>query len=233
MLIIPAIDLRAGRCVRLLRGDFARETIYADDPVAVARRWRQAGAELVHVVDLDGAREGRPLQLDIVQKIAEVAPVELGGGVRALADVERVMEAGVERVVLGTAALDRKLIAAAATLYGSRLLVALDTRDGLVLVRGWVEKSRWTMLDLARELMAAGVQRFLHTDVERDGTLTTPNYASLEALIALGLPVIASGGVASLEHIERLKDIGAEAAIVGRALYEGTIDLAEAMTVAG
>jgi phosphoribosylformimino-5-aminoimidazole carboxamide ribotide isomerase len=134
---------------------------------------------------------------------------------------------------LGTAALDRKLIAAAATLYGSRLLVALDTRDGLVLVRGWVEKSRWTMLDLARELMAAGVQRFLHTDVERDGTLTTPNYASLEALIALGLPVIASGGVASLEHIERLKDIGAEAAIVGRALYEGTIDLAEAMTVAG
>jgi phosphoribosylformimino-5-aminoimidazole carboxamide ribotide isomerase len=199
----------------------------------VARRWRQAGAELVHVVDLDGAREGRPLQLDIVQKIAEVAPVELGGGVRALADVERVMEAGVERVVLGTAALDRKLIAAAATLYGSRLLVALDTRDGLVLVRGWVEKSRWTMLDLARELMAAGVQRFLHTDVERDGTLTTPNYASLEALIALGLPVIASGGVASLEHIERLKDIGAEAAIVGRALYEGTIDLAEAMTVAG
>jgi phosphoribosylformimino-5-aminoimidazole carboxamide ribotide isomerase len=233
MLIIPAIDLRAGRCVRLLRGDFARETVYADDAVAVARRWRQAGAELVHVVDLDGAREGRPLQLDIVQKIAEVAPVELGGGVRALADVERVMEAGVERVVLGTAALDRKLIAAAATLYGSRLLVALDTRDGLVLVRGWVEKSRWTMLDLARELMAAGVQRFLHTDVERDGTLTTPNYASLEALIALGLPVIASGGVASLEHIERLKDIGAEAAIVGRALYEGTIDLAEAMTVAG
>jgi phosphoribosylformimino-5-aminoimidazole carboxamide ribotide isomerase len=147
--------------------------------------------------------------------------------------VELVVEAGAVRVVLGTAALDGELIASVTALDAERVVVALDTRDGFVMVRGWVEKSARTISDLARELMEAGVRRFLHTDVERDGTLTAPNYASLQALISLGAPVIASGGVSSLADIERLKDIGAEAAIVGRALYEGSIELEEAMTVAG
>jgi phosphoribosylformimino-5-aminoimidazole carboxamide ribotide isomerase len=233
MLIIPAIDLQAGRCVRLLQGDFARETVYGDDPVAVAHRWRQAGAELVHVVDLNGAREGRPVQLDLVRRIAWVAPVQAGGGLRTLDDVAQAIETGAKRVVLGTSALDGELIAAVTATYAERLVVALDTRGGFVMVRGWAEKSVWTMLDLARELMEAGVGRFLHTDVDRDGTLLMPNYASLESLVSLGVPVIASGGVASLEHIERLKNIGVEAVIIGRALYEGTIDLTEAMTLAG
>lgn len=233
MLIIPAIDLQNGHCVRLLQGDFAKETVYGDDPVQVARHWRDAGAELLHVVDLDGARQGHPAQLDLVQAIAHTALIQLGGGLRTEDDVQAALDAGAQRVVLGTAALDIPFAERLARRYGESLIVALDTRGGKVAVQGWVEQTAWSLLDLARALIEVGVQRFLHTDVERDGALTSPNYASLERLIALGVPVIASGGVASLEHIERLHEIGAEAVIVGRALYERSIDLTEALTVAG
>jgi phosphoribosylformimino-5-aminoimidazole carboxamide ribotide isomerase len=233
MFIIPAIDLRGGRCVRLLRGDFERETVYGDDPVEVAGHWRDAGAKLLHVVDLDGARAGRPAQLDLVRRIAETIPIQAGGGLRTEADVQSAVDAGAQRVVVGTGALDLDFARGLADRYGERLVVALDTRDGKVAVRGWVEQSEWTMLDLARALIDAGVPRFLHTDVERDGALTSPNLASLEELSALGAPVIASGGVASLEHIRQLRDLGAEAVIVGRALYERTIELREAMAIAG
>lgn len=231
MLVIPAIDLQVGRCVRLMRGDFARETVYGDDPVAVAQRWREAGAELLHVVDLDGAKQGRPAQLEVIRRMALVAPLQVGGGLRTEQDVAQAL-AMAQRVVLGTAALDGALITSLAQAYGDRLVVALDTRGGMVAVQGWTEASGRGMLDLARELLEAGVRRFLHTDVERDGTLTAPNYASLEALIGLGAPVIASGGVASLEDVRRLRAIEAEAVIVGRALYEETIDLQEAMEIA-
>ena len=219
--------------MRLLRGDFARETVYGDDPVAVARHWIDLGAELLHVVDLDGARQGKPAQLELISRIAAVAPLQVGGGLRTAEDVEAAIAAGARRVVLGTAALDGSLVRQLAESYGDRLVVALDTRGGRIAVRGWTDASDWTMLDLARVLIDSGVRRFLHTDVERDGTLTAPNYASLEALIALGVRVLASGGVASIEQIRRLKDIGAEGAIVGRALYEGTVDLREARAIAG
>jgi phosphoribosylformimino-5-aminoimidazole carboxamide ribotide isomerase len=233
MLIIPAIDLQAGRAVRLLRGDFAQETVYGDDPVAVARRWVERQASLLHVVDLDGTRVGRPVQLHLVQQIAAVAPVQVAGGLRTAEDAARAIAAGAQRIVLGTAALNVSFTRELVELYGDRLVVALDTRGEKVAVRGWTEESGRTLLDLAQELVRdAGVRRFLHTDVERDGTLTSPNYASLEALIALGVPVIASGGVSSLEDIRRLRDIGAEAVIVGRALYEGTVDLEEVMAMA-
>ncbi len=215
-----------------MRGDFARETVYSDDPVAVACHWREAGAELLHVVDLDGARQGHPAQLDAIRQLASTGPLQVGGGLRTEHDVARTLEIA-QRVVLGTAALDRTLIAGLARAYGERLVVALDTRDGIVAVQGWTEASDRSLLDLAQELLNAGVKRFLHTDVERDGTLTSPNYDSLEALIGLGAPVIASGGVASLEDIRRLREVGAEAVIVGRALYEGTIDLREAIEIAG
>jgi phosphoribosylformimino-5-aminoimidazole carboxamide ribotide isomerase len=232
VLIIPAIDLRAGRCVRLWRGDFARETVYDDDPARVARRWREVGAELLHVVDLDGARQGLPVQLDLIRAMARVAPVQVGGGLRTEEDVERALEVGASRVVLGTAALDIPFVATLAERYGDQIVVALDTREGMVAIRGWTEASGRTMLDLARALLRAGLQRFLHTDVERDGTMTAPNYASLAALIQLGAPVIASGGISSLDDLRRLRAIGAEAAIVGRALYEGAIDLREAIRLA-
>lgn len=233
MLIIPAIDLQAGRCVRLLRGDFAQETVYGDDPVQVAHHWCEAGASLLHVVDLDGARFGHPAQLELVRRIAATIPVQVGGGLRTEADVQAVVDAGAQRVVVGTGALDLDFARGLADRYADRLIVALDTRDGQVAVQGWVEQSEWTLLDLARALIEAGVQRFLHTDVERDGALTSPNFTSLEALIALGAPVIASGGVASLEHIRQLRDLGAESTIVGRALYERSFDLQEAVAIAG
>jgi phosphoribosylformimino-5-aminoimidazole carboxamide ribotide isomerase len=233
MLIIPAIDLQGGRCVRLLRGAFDQETVYGDDPVDVAGHWRDAGATLLHVVDLDGARAGRPVQLELVSRIAQTIPIQVGGGLRVEADVQSAVDVGAQRVVVGTGALDLEFARGLAERYGERLIVALDTRDGHVAVQGWVERSEWTMLDLARALIEVGVRRFLHTDVERDGALTSPNFASLEALLALGTSVIASGGVASLDHIGALRDLGAEAVIVGRALYERTIDLREAVALAG
>ncbi len=233
MLIIPAIDLQDGRCVRLLRGDFAQETMYGDDPVAMAGRWYRAGARVLHVVDLDGARLGRPVQMELIRSMAAQAPVQVGGGLRTSANVEYAFEAGARRVVLGTAALDLDLIAGLVTSRADQLIVALDTRGDTVAVRGWVEASDWSLLDLARALIEVGVRRFLHTDVERDGALTSPNFASLERLAALGMPVIASGGISSLADIDRLRESGAEAAIVGRALYEETFTLEEAMAHAG
>jgi len=233
MLIIPAIDLQDGRCVRLLRGDFAQETMYGDDPVAMAGRWYRAGARVLHVVDLDGARLGRPVQMELIRSMAAQAPIQVGGGLRTSANVEYAFEAGARRVVLGTAALDLDLIAGLVTSRADQLIVALDTRGDTVAVRGWVEASDWSLLDLARALIEVGVRRFLHTDVERDGALTSPNFASLERLAALGMPVIASGGVSSLADIDRLRESGAEAAIVGRALYEETFTLEEAMAHAG
>lgn len=233
MRIIPAIDLQAGRTVRLLYGDFDRETVYDSDPPAVAQRWIAAGAGLIHVVDLDGARQDRPAQLDLVAAIAAVAPIQVGGGIRTCEDVAAVLGIGAQRVVIGTPALNPSLVAEMVAAHEDRLIVALDTKGGKVAVRGWTEASDWTLLDLAQRLMEAGVQRFLHTDIERDGALTSPNYESLASLIALGAPVIASGGVASLDQIDRLRELGAEAVIVGRALYEQAFTLEEAIDRAG
>ncbi len=229
MLVIPAIDLRGGHAVRLLQGDFERETVYGEDPVAVAQRWRDEGAEIVHVVDLDGARAGEPRQLDLVRAIAEVVPVEAGGGLRTEADVARAIDAGARRVVLGTAALDLDLVTTLTVEYGEWLVVALDTRSGVVATEGWTQETERTLIELADNLIQIGIQRFLHTDVERDGTLTAPNLDSLRELIALGTPVIASGGVSSLDDLSRLRDLGAEAVVVGRALYESAFTLPEAI----
>jgi phosphoribosylformimino-5-aminoimidazole carboxamide ribotide isomerase len=233
MRVIPAIDLQGGRCVRLLRGDFDQQTVYGDDPLLVARAWLTAGADLLHVVDLDGAREGKPTQLDLISRISAQAPVQLGGGLRTDDDVHAAFQLGAQRVVLGTSALDLVLVRRLVEQYRERIVVALDTRDGVVTTRGWTERSEWKFLDLARALLDAGVQRFLHTDVERDGALTSPNFNSLANLVQLGAPVIASGGVATLGHVARLSHTGAEAAIVGRALYEGAFTLQEAIAVAG
>lgn len=212
-----------------MQGDFERETVYGDDPIEVARRWRDEGAEIVHVVDLDGARAGEPRQLDLIRTMTQTVPVQAGGGLRTEADVARAVEAGVQRLVVGTAALDMDLVAALLVEYGEWLVVALDTRSGIVATEGWTQESERTLIELAEQLIGLGVQRFLHTDVERDGTLTEPNLGSLRELIALGVPIIASGGVSSLDDISRLRDLGAEAVIVGRALYESMFTLPEAI----
>ena len=236
--VIPAIDIRGGRCVRLVQGDYARETVFADDPAEAARRWRDAGAKRLHVVDLDGAREGRAVNSAVVQGVVAAVdvPVQLGGGLRDLETVRRYLEAGVERVVLGTAAVkDMGLLTVALELFPGRIAVGVDARDGTVVTEGWLEASGISAAELVRRLGALGVPLVIYTDTLRDGTLTEPNFAALEALLA-GVRasggdtrVIYSGGVSSLDHIRRLAETGVEGVIVGRALYTGDIDLREAL----
>ncbi len=231
MIVIPAIDLRGGRCVRLVQGDFARETVYGDDPVQMALRWQEAGATILHVVDLDGARAGEPTQGAIVAAIAKALtiPVQLGGGLRSLDQIAGAFGSGVARVVLGTAAIeDRELLRAAITRWGGdRIILGVDAREGLGATRGWLETTAVRATDLTRELATLGLRRVVYTDIGRDGTLHEPNYAALAELAAASkLAVIASGGVARRDHLPALAAIpGVEATIVGRALYTGDVVL--------
>jgi phosphoribosylformimino-5-aminoimidazole carboxamide ribotide isomerase len=234
--VIPAIDLRAGRAVRLYQGDYARETVYADDPVAVARAWAAGGAPRLHVVDLDGARAGEPCHLAVLAAIAAAVaiPLEFGGGVRSRAAAEAALAAGADRVIVGTAAIeDPALAQALAAALGPRLVLGVDARDGQVATRGWESASQVAATDLAARARAWGVQRLIYTDIARDGTLTEPSYASLAAVIAVAeMPVIASGGVAHVDHLRQLRALGAEGAIVGKALYDGAVRLDEALAAA-
>lgn len=233
MEVIPAIDLRDGRCVRLYQGDYARETVFADDPVAMAQRWQAAGAVRLHVVDLDGAAAGRPVNGDVVRRIVAAVsiPVQLGGGLRTLADIAAALEAGVARAILGTAAIeDEALLEEACRRYGDAIAVAIDARGGVVAVRGWREATTVEAVVLASRVIELGARRLIYTDVLRDGTLTGPNVEATAALVAaVPVPVIASGGVSSLDDLRRLAAVGVEGAIVGQALYTGAIDLAEAI----
>lgn len=232
--VIPAIDLRAGRCVRLFQGSFERETVYSDEPVAVARAFAAAGAPRIHVVDLDGARDGEPRQLSLVARIAAAVPVpiELGGGLRTEASVAAALAAGVDRVVLGTAALEQPaLVERLARALGPRLAVGIDTRDGRVATHGWLAQSEARATDLARSMADLGVSCFIATDIARDGTLGEPNLVVLREILAAvhGATVIASGGVARVEHLLALRATGASGAIVGRAIYTGDLDLGRAL----
>lgn len=241
MEIIPAIDIRGGRCVRLAQGDYARETVYADDPVEVARRWQAAGAPRLHVVDLDGARQGRPVNEGTVDRLlASVRiPIQLGGGIRSIEALERYLAAGVQRVVLGTAAVrDTDLLLEVVRRFPGRLVVGVDARNGLVVTHGWLESSGVAAGELVRRLSEIGVPRIVYTDVSRDGMLAGPNFDAIAALLAEvnSLPspvqVIASGGVSELEDIRRLAALGVEGAIIGKALYTGAIDLQQAIAAA-
>src|SRR3954452_6694224 len=201
--VIPAIDLRGGRPVRLYQGDYARETVYGDDPVAVARAWAEGGAPRLHVVDLDGARAGTPAHLGALAAIAAAIdiPVEFGGGIRTRAAAEAALAAGAERVIVGTAAIeDPSLAGELARALGARLVLGVDARDGLVATRGWLSGSGVAATELVAQAVGWGVQRVIFTDIGRDGTLTEPNYASLATVIAASaVPVIASGGVAHVD----------------------------------
>lgn len=237
--VLPAIDLRGGRCVRLFQGDYRRETVFGDDPVAMARRWEGLGAARLHVVDLDGAKAGEPVQLGIVGAIAKAVdiPLELGGGIRRRSHVEAALGAGVERVVLGTAAIaDSDGHSAGAfrreclARFGRRIVVGLDARDGKLAVRGWTESTTTDAFELATGLRAEGFERIVYTDISRDGALSGPNLAHIRRLCAIeGLRVIASGGVSSLVDLAALAESGAEGAIVGQALYTGAVRLDEAL----
>lgn len=226
MLIIPAIDIRGGRCVRLVRGEASRELVYADDPVEVAIRWAAAGARWLHVVDLDGAFSGRPVHLEIVRSVVRSAgiPVQVGGGFRRLADVAAGVNAGAARVILGTAA--RSLAREAARRFVDRIAVAIDVKDGDVAVEGWTARLGQDAVTLAGDLVSAGIRRFIYTDATRDGTLRGPNVAAIRDFVsATPVPVIAAGGIGADDDLAALAGTGVEGVIVGRALYEGRVDL--------
>ena len=236
MIVYPAIDLRGGRCVRLVEGDFAHETAFDADPAEAARRWADAGAEWLHVVDLDGAVVGEPVNTEAVLRIRRAVdiPIQLGGGLRLEEHVAAAFDHGVERVVLGTAALrNPELVECAMERWSDGVAVALDARDSLLAAEGWLDQTDVPALDVARRLEQTGVRRFVFTDIRRDGTLAGPNLAALGELVAaLAAELIASGGVATMADVGRVAATGAAGLIVGRALYDGRIDLGAAIALA-
>jgi phosphoribosylformimino-5-aminoimidazole carboxamide ribotide isomerase len=235
MILYPAIDIRGGRCVRLIEGDFDRETAYDSDPSSAARRWVEAGAEWLHVVDLDGAVDGRPINREaIVQIRASVqVSIQLGGGLRRLTDLEEAFAVGVDRVILGTVVLrDPELVSSAVARWGDRIAVALDARDGRLATDGWLGQTDTGAVEVAQRLAEKRVRHFVYTDIRRDGTLSGPNLDALDELIEkVDADIIASGGIASLDDIKAVAAAGATGAIVGRALYDGRIDLGEALAL--
>ena len=233
MIFYPAIDLKDGNCVRLVQGDMDRATVFGDDPAAQARTFAGAGCEWIHVVDLDGAFAGRPVNADAVQAVIDAVdiPVQIGGGIRGLERIGDWLDKGAGRVVLGTMALsDPGLVAEACRRHPGRIAVGIDARDGRVAVEGWSKETGVGAMDLARSMEDLGVAAFIHTDIARDGALGGPNTEATKALAeAVTVPVIASGGVASLDDIRALKQTGAIAGVIcGRALYDGRVDAAQA-----
>jgi len=231
VLILPAIDLRGGQCVRLRQGDFTQETVFGSDPVAIARRWVDQGAAYLHIVDLDGAREGRPINGDCVRRMVAAAgvPCQLGGGIRNNDDIAQALDVGVDRVVVGTRAeSDPAWLERATRHFPGKILLGVDARDGRVAVNGWTEQSPRSPLELARRCDSWPLAAVVYTDISRDGMLEGPNLEAFEELVsAVKLPIIASGGVTSAEDVHRLKAVGVAGCIIGRALYEGRLHLSE------
>jgi len=233
MEVIPAIDLKGGKCVRLYQGDYSQETVFSKEPVEIARRWQSLGARRLHIVDLDGAAKGELCHASLIAEIVPAVriPLQLGGGLRRIEAITQALELGVARAILGTAAIDdHALIEEACRLFGNRIIVSIDARDGCVAIRGWQERTTVTATELVESMVSLGVERFIYTDIARDGTLTEPNFDGVKELVAnTKLPIIIAGGISSLKHIKKLAQLGVEGAIVGRALYTGDIDLKQAL----
>jgi len=241
MLVIPAIDLKDGACVRLSQGKMDQATVYSDDPVEMARRWEAEGAQRLHIVDLDGAIAGKPVNLKLVEKIRAAVnlDIEIGGGIRSMETVKQYCDAGVTYIILGTAAITRPdFLAAACDTYPGRIIVGIDACNGMVAVRGWTETTSVTAIEVARRIDSTRVAAIIFTDISRDGMLTGPNITSTAALAQAGtIPIIASGGISSIEDVLKLVPLepqGVIGVIIGRALYTGTIDLRQCIAgVAG
>jgi phosphoribosylformimino-5-aminoimidazole carboxamide ribotide isomerase len=235
MLIIPAIDIKNGKCVRLTQGKFESEKIYGEDPVVVAKKWEKQGAKMLHVVDLDGAKNGVLTNLEVIKKIVKAIniPMQVGGGIRNKKAVKMLLSIGVSRVILGTVALEEEEeLKNILKDFAPQIAIALDTKNGKLMKQGWLENSDKSSILTALKLEGLGVQRFIYTDVVKDGTLTEPNYKEIANLSKNILaPVIASGGISNLNNIKQLRSIGIEGVIIGKALYEGKVDLKEAISV--
>jgi len=237
MEIIPAVDIRGGRCVRLYQGDYNQETVFDEDPVTAALTWYSQGARWLHVVDLDGAVAGEPRNMEVIGEIMKESglSIELGGGIRQEEMAEKLLRQGISRLVLGTAAIENgELVKKLCQRFGEAIAVGLDARDGKIAIRGWQKNTVVGVLQLSREMVDAGVRRFIHTDIRRDGTLTEPNFDMIKKLLGeVNVPVIVAGGISRLEHLRRLKKLGVEGAIIGKALYTGDINLGEAIISLG
>ncbi len=231
--VIPAIDLRAGRCVRLTQGDFDRETWWSDDPVATARLWTEVGAQVIHIVDLDGAAAGEPRHLGVLRALraATSATLQFGGGLRNDEAIEAALEAGADRVVVGTALVTQpKWVASLSAKHGERIIASLDARRGRVATAGWLETTTVSVEQLVERANEIGLRRGHFTDIERDGTLVGPNVAALgEVVRAAKFEVVGSGGIAELDDLEAVRQAGAVGVIIGQALYAGRIDLQKAI----
>ncbi len=235
MEIIPAIDIKDGRCVRLFQGDYSQETVFSEDPVAVALDWQAQEACRIHVVDLDGAASGEVCNRAVVEAIVKQVsvPVQLGGGIRDEATVSSLLGIGIGRVILGTAAVEQpELVERLCDKFGEAIVVGIDARDGHVAIHGWQKGTGISALELCRRMADMGMRRLIYTDIKRDGTLTEPDFKAIAELVdSLDLPVIAAGGISTLGHLRKLGELGVEGAIVGKALYTGDIDLREALAI--
>ena len=239
MIIYPAIDIRGGRCVRLTEGRFDAETVFADDPAEMALKWAGLGAEFLHLVDLDGALAGEGKNVPVIERILQSVsiPVQLGGGIRNLETIEKLLELGVTRLILGSAAVKNpELVAEACKKYPGHIAVGIDAKNGEVAIEGWGQGSGVAATELAKKMASFGVETIIYTDISRDGMLSGVNVEATAALArACGVPIIASGGVASLDDIRRVKAVegdGVQGCIIGKAIYTGAVDLKEALPLA-
>ncbi|MBC2185235.1 1-(5-phosphoribosyl)-5-[(5-phosphoribosylamino)methylideneamino]imidazole-4-carboxamide isomerase [Listeria sp. FSL L7-0253] len=235
MQIFPAIDLKNGQCVRLFQGDFSKQTVVNEDPIAQAKAFAADGATYLHIVDLDGALEGRPVNLEIIQKMKQAAkvPVQVGGGIRSMAQVNHYLESGIDRVIIGSAALTKPdFLRAAVQKYGPKIAAGIDAKNGFVATSGWLDVSQVSYLDLAKRMEEMGVETIIYTDISRDGTLTGPNLEQMAALQKhVSINLVASGGVSSRTDLESLAKLGLYGAIAGKALYNGHISMSDVVEV--
>lgn len=238
MKLYPAIDLKDGQCVRLLQGNYNEVTVYGSQPAEMAKKWEIAGGDVLHIVDLDGAKVGKEVNAQAIQEIVNAVhiPIELGGGIRTLEDIKRQLDRGISRVILGSAAIKNKaLVKEAITLFGAeKVVVGVDAKEGKVAVEGWLQVTDTSALAFCKELEKMGVKTVIYTDIAKDGMMQGPNLAETQRIIEeTNLQVVASGGIACLKDLEALKTIGAYGAIIGKAIYTGAIQLEEAVCLLG
>ncbi|MCX6732487.1 MAG: 1-(5-phosphoribosyl)-5-[(5-phosphoribosylamino)methylideneamino]imidazole-4-carboxamide isomerase [Candidatus Roizmanbacteria bacterium] len=236
MKIIPAIDIRNGKCVRLFQGDYNQETIYDSNPIVVAQKWESQGAQTLHLVDLDGAKEGRLININSIKEIINVIsiPIQVGGGIRSITSIIELIKIGVSKIILGTVAIeDKYLLNKAIDLYGDKIVVSLDSKDGALMKQGWLKKTNKKLLSTVQQLKNSGVRSIIFTDISKDGTMTEPNYKVIQTLISkTNMDLIVAGGVSSIEQIIKLKEMNIDSVIIGKALYEGKINLKEIINYA-
>lgn len=229
LILFPAIDIRNGNCVRLIQGDYNQETIYSDSPVDMAKNWANKGAEFIHIVDLDAAKSGETANSEVIKEIAKSCPVpiQVGGGIRSIDVIRDYLDNGINRVIIGTAAINHPEFLQEAVLnYGERIVVSVDAKNGYVATDGWTDTSEVKAIDLLKDLVKVGVKTIVYTDIAKDGMLEGPNFKELETMHnASEIDVVASGGVSTVEDVQKLKEMNMYGAIVGKALYDGTVTL--------